>query len=272
MSSTLTVAGVVALLDRRYPPELAEEWDAVGLICGRPQAAVNRVLLAVDPDPSVVAEAADLGADLIVVHHPLFLRGVHGVPATDWKGRLLHDLVERGISMFCAHTNADVATDGVSDALGQALGLLDIGPLTHLPGLGRVGRLESPQSLGSFADQVARTLPIASPGFRVAGDLGGEVSRVAVCGGAGDSLLPQVRESGADVFVTADLRHHVVSDGSKDDGPALVDVGHWTSERPWLDLLADRLTEDASAAGTTVEATVSTVVTDPWTCHRPFDP
>src|SRR5689334_23823833 len=105
---TLRLSDVTALLDQWYPPSWAEDWDAVGLVCGDPEQPVRRVLFAVDPAPAVIAEALQFEADLVVCHHPLLLRPVHGVAATTPKGRVVHDLVRAGIGLFAAHTNADV--------------------------------------------------------------------------------------------------------------------------------------------------------------------
>ena len=120
---------VLDALEAAYPPALAESWDAVGLVCGDPDEPVSKVLVAVDPVPETVAEAVDTGAQLLVTHHPLLLRGVHGVPADQPKGRLVHQLVRAGAALFTAHTNADSADPGVSDALADALGLRVEGPL-----------------------------------------------------------------------------------------------------------------------------------------------
>ncbi|WP_448061052.1 Nif3-like dinuclear metal center hexameric protein [Cellulomonas hominis] len=129
----VTLADVVRLLDRAYPPSTAESWDAVGLVTGDPAQPVRRVLLAVDPVAAVVDEAVAWGADLVVVHHPLLLRGVHSVAATTFKGALLHRLVRAGVALYVAHTNADAAVDGVAHALAEAVGLVDLEPLVALP-------------------------------------------------------------------------------------------------------------------------------------------
>lgn len=120
---------VVDLLHRWYPPASAESWDAVGLVSGDPEAAVAKVMFAVDPVLPVAEEAAGWGADLLVVHHPLFLRPVHGVPATTPKGRTLHRLHAAACALLTAHTNADGADGGVSEALAVALGLTEVAPL-----------------------------------------------------------------------------------------------------------------------------------------------
>ena len=124
-----TLAEVVGALDRLYPPSTAESWDAVGLVAGDPAQPVRRVLFAVDPVDAVVDEAVAWGADLVVTHHPLLLRGVHSVAATTFKGALLHRLIQSGIGLYAAHTNADAAPRGVAEALAAMVGLVDLEPL-----------------------------------------------------------------------------------------------------------------------------------------------
>ena len=268
------LADLLAVLDTAYPPAHAQSWDAVGLVCGDPQAEVGRVLFAVDPVDAVVDEALDWGAGLLVTHHPLLLKPVNGVPATNFKGRSLHRLIRGGCALLTAHTNADVARPGVSDALAEALGLSVGDPILPLPGdasgrlgLGRFGELPAAEPLSAFAARVAAALPATAAGVRTAGDPDRPIRRVAVCGGAGDDreLLAAVRRAGVDAYVTADLRHHPAAEAMEaarfGGGPALVDVAHYASEWPWLSVAA------ALLAGGTVETRVSTIVTDPWTAH-----
>jgi dinuclear metal center YbgI/SA1388 family protein len=376
------VADVIGVLEQMYDPAWARDWDAVGLVCGDPQAPVRRVLLAVDPVTSVIDEALAWRADLILSHHPLLLRPVQGVAADTAKGRVVHQLIRGGCALYTAHTNADVASPGVSDALARILGLTDLEPLTADPvdpvdkivtfvpedhadklidaiaaagggdvgeyarvawtsvstgtymstaaaaehagaaglrqegpqrrveavlprarrasviaalrathpdadvafdiyemaawsgprGIGRVGRLGTPTSLREFAMLVAEALPASHQGVRIAGDPTAEVSRVAVCGGSGDDLFDAVRACGADVYVTADLRHHPASEAREhaaDGPPYLVDVAHWSSEWPWLAGVANRLQGALEAAGTPIDVHVSTKCTDPWTFRAP---
>jgi dinuclear metal center YbgI/SA1388 family protein len=226
----------------------------------------------VDVVEATVDEALAAGADLIVAHHPLLLRGVHGVPTSTPKGQLVHRMIRGGVALHVAHTNADAARPGVSDALASRLGIVDTRPLapsasddTGTLGIGRVGRLATPMSLAEFVAHAAAVLPATAAGVRASGDPGRRLSTVAVCGGAGDSFLAEVTSAGADAYLTADLRHHPASEHAEAGGPALVDVAHWASERPWLDDAA-ALLRDALGA-TTVETLVSDLVTDPWTLH-----
>lgn len=260
------------MFDETYPPSWAEPWDAVGLVCGDPDAAVRRVMFAIDPVLAVVDEAVDWGADLLVTHHPLLLRAVHGVPATDPKGKVVHRLINAGIGLYVAHTNADVAAPGVSDALARALGLVDTRPLSPSAddsggrrGLGRLGTVPGELTLDEFVDRAVSKLPVTGGGLRVAGESRAVVNVAAVCGGAGDGLLDTARTAGADLYLTADLRHHPSSESRERGAPALVDAAHWATEWPWLMDAARGLADALQADGATVETRVSTVVTDPWT-------
>jgi dinuclear metal center YbgI/SA1388 family protein len=263
---------VIAALDARYDPALAESWDAVGLVCGDPDEPVDRVLFAVDPTTAVVDEVIESGAGLLVTHHPLLLTPVHGVPADDPKGRLVHRLIRAGAGLFVAHTNADRAPgSGVNDALAAVLGLRDAVPLEPAPadaraGLGRVGDLAEAMTLQEFAARAAAVLPATVGGVRVSGDPGRRIRRVAVCGGSGGSLAAAAADAGADAFLTSDLKHHPVSElAESSTGLALCDVAHFASEWPWLPVAAEMLRGDLSWG---VEVAVSQRRTDPWTWHE----
>lgn len=269
-----TLGELLSDLERRYPPATAQDWDAVGLVVGDPDRRVHRILCAVEATEVTAAEAVELGADLLLVHHPLLLRGVTSIAETTAKGRILTGLVRGDVALYAAHTNADDAPGGVSDSLARAIGLLDLTPLvasehsaSHAgSGTGRVGRLPAPTTLEALARHVAAVLPDTAQGVRISGALDGVVERVAVCGGSGDSYLEAARASGADVYLTADLRHHPATDfRAAAERPYLLDAAHWASEWVWLPQLADQLRQDAAARGTTVEVHVSTARTDAWT-------
>lgn len=129
----MRLADVIALVEGWYPPDRAEDWDRVGLICGDPEAEVARILLAVDPVLAVAEEAAARDADLVITHHPLYLRGTSSVAATTPKGRVVHALISGGRALYAAHTNADAPVGGVSEAIALALGLEQIAPLEADP-------------------------------------------------------------------------------------------------------------------------------------------
>lgn len=375
MTEALTLDRIIAGLEVAYPPRLAQGWDSVGLVCGDPAQPVERALVCVDVTADVVTAAVAEHCGLIVAHHPLLLRGVDTVAASTPKGALIHRLIRAGCALYTAHTNADSARPGVSDALADALGLREtvalqpvpteldkwvvmvpgdaapqvraglfaagageigdyrhcawsvegvgqfepmpgarpavgsVGGLTELAeirlevvadrhlraavlaalraahpyeepafdilelaeipasggpdgvGLGRVGVLRDELTLREFIELAAARLPRAAWGLRAAGDPDRRISRVAVCGGAGDSLIGAAAAAGADVYVTGDLRHHVVDEAMRAGGPALVDAGHWATEFPWC----------AQAAGILgslgVPAEVYAEPTDPFGLH-----
>jgi dinuclear metal center YbgI/SA1388 family protein len=367
---TLRLADAIDVLDQAYPPGLAQSWDSVGLVCGDPDDGLSSVTIAVDATAAVVDEVPDGG--LLLAHHPLLLRGVDTVAASTAKGALVHRLIRSGRSLFTAHTNADSASPGVSDALAHALGLtveavlepspavpdldkwvifvppenaevvraavfaagagqigdysqcswsvtgtgqflpgdgaapaigrigaveqvvedrveviapararrevlsamraahpyeepaFDIVALAPPPagvGLGRIGSLPQPESLSAFVSRVRSGLPRTSWGVRAAGDPDKTVSRVAVCGGAGDSLLDTVAAAGVQAYVTSDLRHHPADEHCRASDVALIDVAHWASEYPWCEQAADVL---RSAFGADLSVRVSPMCTDPW--------
>ncbi len=262
----MTILGdVVATLDERYPPAWAESWDKVGLVLGDPSASVDTVLFVVDCVPETVEEAVAVGAQLIVAHHPLLLRGVSTLAPTTYKGRIVHRLIRAGIGLFTAHTNADVAAPGVSDALALRLGLRDLRPLRPAPdspdrGTGRIGTLPRKLSAAALVELAARVLPPTSWGVRGSGDPDRMIDTVAVCGGSGDPFLADA--TAADAFLTSDLRHHPASEHVANGGPVLLDAAHWATERPWLDAVAAEV-----ASALPVRTVVSDIDTDPWTMH-----
>jgi dinuclear metal center YbgI/SA1388 family protein len=367
---SVRLADVIDVLDEAYPPRLAQSWDSVGLVCGDPAEQIDSVTIAIDATPAVVADVPDRG--LLFAHHPLLLRGVDTVAASTPKGALVHELIRTGRALFTAHTNADAASPGVSDALAAAIGLavdgvlapvpdspetdkwvvyvpaenaevvreamfgagaghigdyshcswsvtgtgqflpedgaspaigsvgtvervsedrvevvapasaraavlaamraahpyeepaFDVFALAPLPGgagLGRIGTLRAPESLRAFVNRVNRGLPATSWGVRASGEPDASVSRVAVCGGSGDSLLDVVAHAGVDAYVTADLRHHPADEHRRASDIALIDVAHWASEFPWCAQAADVLSGHFGAA---LGIRVSGIRTDPW--------
>lgn len=273
-----TLAQVVAAADSLWPFRLQEDWDASGLVTGRPEHIVRRIHFAVDPVAAVIDEAIEHNADLLLTHHPLLLRGVTSVAADGFKGKAIHDLIENHCALLSCHTNADAARRGVSDALITAAGVEPGGAVPLVPdtddpavGLGRVGTLEQAVSLRELAHRLAQNVPGSAQGLRVAGDPERRVTTVAVCGGSGDSLFEQVRAARADVYITADLRHHPASEareqalGPGGSGtPALIDAAHSSSEALWLPWGAEDLKAALAAQGLDVDVHVSRLRTDPW--------
>lgn len=260
---SVTLGQLIQFMEHRYPPATAESWDRVGLVVGNRSQPISRVLLAVDPVPEVVAEAR--GYDLLLTHHPLYLRGTSFLSEDEAKGRMVTDLIRRGTALYCAHTNGDANAGGVADALADLLGLTGTEPLILESGLGRIGTVPA-QTVREFAHLVAERLPAGPSGLLVGGDLDAVISRVAVSGGSGDSFLEAARAAGAEVYVTADLRHHPASEHLINGGPALICGSHWATEWPWLPRLQAQLRAEFADS---LQVDVSAQVTEPWALHLP---
>ena len=275
MAEHTTVGEIRRVIHEAYPPQLAESWDAVGLVCGDPADEVRTVAFALDCTQEVADKAVELGAQMLVVHHPLLLRGVTSVAADTPKGKVIHTLIRNGVALLAAHTNADKARPGVNDKLAELVGItpgrpiVPVEPYENLDealGLGRVGELEQPMTLREFTQRVADALPETEWGVRAAGDPERVVKRVAVSSGSGDSFLDQAAALGVDVYVTSDLRHHPVDEHlraahlAQPEGPAVVDTAHWASEFPWTTQARD-IVENALRVNTEI----IDVRTDPWT-------
>jgi dinuclear metal center YbgI/SA1388 family protein len=246
----------------------AESWDAPGLLAGDPAANVRTIHLAVDAVVDTVDEAVERGADLLLVHHPLLLRGVTSIAGDRYKGAVLSKLIKADCALIAAHTNADIVETGTSAVFAKALGLTGLRPIVPsfdpVEGIGRVGTLAKSTTVGRLARALGELLPATASGIRVSGEFDAPVTTVAVCGGAGDAYLGEPAVLGADVYITSDLRHHPASEARENarvaGGPALIDVSHWASEWLWLDTAAGEL----RAALPGVEITVSDLRTDPW--------
>ena len=375
MTDTDTVADWVALSDRHWPERDAEHWDRAGLQVGDPGAPVDTVLVCLDVTHDVLDEAERAGAQLVLAHHPLLLRGLERLTPDTASGALALRAARAGIALLAAHTNFDVAEGGTSDPVAALLGLrgvrplvparfgdpgqqvklvtfvpaahtaavldalsaagagdigeygacsfrvagtgtfrpseranpavgergrlneaaedrlemvlprrraaevvaalrathpyeevaFDLVPLVALPesgkGLGRVGDLAEAMTLRAAARLLATELPSAH--LRTAGDPDRTLRRVAVCGGAGDSLIGAALAAGADCFVTGDLRHHPALDALT-MGMALIDAGHFPTEAAALPHLLATLRDGAAGAGLRARLVASAIRTEPW--------
>lgn len=260
------LAELTNAFEKLWPSAGAEEWDQPGLTVGRKSDQITKVLLCIDVTSETLDEASKIGAELVLSHHPLLLRGVHSLAEESLKGHLVVKAIRSNIALFSAHTNADIVENGVSEVLARSLGVLEAVPLSptySATGHGRQGSLVRPQTLRDFALSVFDALPRTNAPIRVAGDLNRIIERVAVVGGAGDSLLQIAIDTGVDCFVTSDLRHHVVLDAISLPGSnslALIDISHFAAESLWLEVAAEKLREEFAD----VEFVVSGLSTDPW--------
>ncbi len=242
------VKEIEAFLFSKAPKDLAMSWDNVGLLVGYPDREVKKALVALDITEEVAAEAAELGVELIVAHHPVMncaWEKVQTVRDDTLQGRILIKLLTNGISGICMHTNLDAVEGGVNDALAHRLGLKNIrqlhqeglDPQGRPYGIGRAGEVGGFDDLHAFASFIRDTLN--ANGLRLE-DAGRPVRRVAVGGGACGDMLSDAAELGCDTFVTADVKYNVFLD-ARAMGINLIDAGHFSTENVVCPVLADWL-------------------------------
>ncbi|MBO5952838.1 MAG: Nif3-like dinuclear metal center hexameric protein [Oscillospiraceae bacterium] len=238
-----TVKDILDYLETFAPSYMKMDWDNTGLLCGDPTRKVHRILVALDPFESVCQEAYDIGADLIVSHHPLIFQAPRSITTQDALGRSILFLCEKGISAINAHTNLDCAPGGVNDILAKALELQDTAVIDPMGtdaqgqawGLLRAGSYEAP--LRDFLSHVKDKL--GAPVLRYVSG-GRPVNRVAVGGGACAGELHAAHAAGCDTFVTADIKYNQFWD-AKELGINLIDAGHFYTENPICAVLARKL-------------------------------
>lgn len=240
---TITVADLIGVMDGIAPPGLSEEWDNVGLQVGRRDWPVSKIWVSLDPTPAVVSAACEAGVDLLITHHPLWLKPPKTLDFATPSGSIVHQSALHRLSIFSAHTNLDSVTDGINDLLAARLELTALSPLMPAPGgggegIGRVGSLARPATLASLARTIRRVQGVGV--LRYCGDPDMVVRRAAVCSGSGSSLMGAFFASGADVYISGDLRYHDARDAEA-VGRGLIDMGHFASEHIIVGVLAERL-------------------------------
>lgn len=243
---SVTVSQIYDRMDEKAPFRYQMGFDNAGFLVGRRSGQVECVLVALDITKAVAEEAVELGAQLIISHHPVIWDGVKQLTDDTPGGDLLLFLAEHGIAAICAHTNLDAVAEGVNDVLAHQLGLTDIGQLCQdgvdeqgrAYGIGRVGTVPA-QSVDAFAAWVKQRLDAAC--VRVV-DSGKQVQKVAVGGGSCGSMLSDALNAGCDTFVTADVKYDVFLE-AKAQGINLLDAGHYPTENVVCPVVAEWLKE-----------------------------
>lgn len=235
---------IVNLMEKYAPAYLAESWDNVGLMVGRAEKEVKCVLVALDVNDEVIAEAEDKGADLIVTHHPFIFRSIKNVNDKSPLGRRIIRLIQKDIAVFSAHTNLDCAEGGTNDTLARLLCLSDVKPLCEEEGgapIGRVGELESVMTFGELITTVKKVL--GADKLSVCGSLDKTVHRVGICTGKGSSLMAAAKAAGADVFITGDFGYHE-GQSACDMGLCVIDGTHYLTEVPVVPVLCSYIKDN----------------------------
>lgn len=240
-----TVADILTFVESLAPRSMKMDWDNVGLLCGRKDREVKKILVALDPFRNVIEEAIQIGADCIVTHHPLIFRNpLMAVNEDSETGRCVLTLIEHGIAAINAHTNYDLAPGGINDVLAQTLGLQDIAVI-HPEGVDAEGRPYGLLRCGTVDEISLQTFLVGvrekldCDGLRYV-DGGKPVRKVAVGGGSCADEMTDALAAGCDTFVTADVKYNQFWD-ARELGLNLIDAGHFHTENPVCAVLAEKL-------------------------------
>lgn len=258
MTIPITLDNLLEIINRLTPFDLAEAWDNVGLMVGDPGREVRGIMTALDPTEDLLTEARENNCNVIVTHHPLIFQPLKSLRLDQPLGRLLAAALAADIAIIACHTNLDTIKPGVSDILAHRLGLTDLRPLappaaadydSDLPGpqgFGRIGRLPEPIDGQLFLADLRRRLEVET--VTLAGRLPDLIRTVAVCGGSGSELAEIARAEGADLYLSAEIKHSVARWAEAVDF-CVIDAGHFATENPVVPELAARLSEALAAQG-----------------------
>ena len=240
-----TVADLISALDQIAPFGMAESWDNVGLIVGDRGRRVDSVLIGLDPTNQLLSEAIDRGADTVITHHPAIFKPIPSINTGESSGRFLEKALTHRLNIIACHTNFDSVCKGVNDMLADLLGLQDISPLrpAEAPfptdaGLGRIGCYRQPKDKAEFVDLLLEVLNLDT--VQMAGELPETITAVALCGGSGSEFAETAKRSGADLYISAEIKHNVGRWAEENDF-CIIDGTHYATEKPAVRLLVEHL-------------------------------
>ena len=232
---------VMKILETLSPTAFAESWDNVGLLLGRKDKTVHKVMLALDATDDVVEQAVLQKADMLITHHPLLFSGIKKITEDDFIGRRLIKLIKNDICYYAMHTNFDVM--GMADAAADAMKLQnsEVLEVTYedeiaKEGIGRIGRLPKEMSLEECAEFCKEVFAINS--IRVYGDKDAVIENVAIVPGSGKDYIEAALHKQADVYITGDIGHHNGLD-AMEQGLMILDAGHYGIEKIFVPYMAE---------------------------------
>lgn len=233
---------IINLMEDYANPNLAEEWDNVGLMLGDENKYIRKILVALDIDDKVIDEAIQKECNMIITHHPFIFKGLKSIKASDTTGRRIIKLIKNDICVFSAHTNLDIAINGTNDTFAKLLNLEKIANLFEKTnsdvGLGRVGEFSKVTSFGNLINKVKNILNLNH--LVVSGNLDSPIKKVGICTGAGGEVdfILQALSKGCDAYITGDVKYHN-SQVARDFGLCLIDATHYASEALIVPVICD---------------------------------
>lgn len=240
---------VIEILEQHSPIRFAEGWDNVGLLAGRRDKEVKRILVALDAVDSVVEQAVEMGADMLITHHPLIFSARKSVTEDDIIGRRLVKLIQNDISYYAMHTNFDIK--GMAQLSADKLGLSDVRVLEETTvdeygtpdGIGRYGKLPKTMQLKDLAEYVKQCFELDY--VTVCGNPTQEITLAAISTGSGKSVIPYALQSGVQALITGDMDYHTVID-ARAEGLCIIDAGHYGTEKMFVTYMGQYLQENCS--------------------------
>ncbi|NOX26176.1 MAG: Nif3-like dinuclear metal center hexameric protein [Deltaproteobacteria bacterium] len=269
----ITLQTIINILNDIAPFAWAEDWDNVGLMLGDPDQEISGILTGLDPATALLAEARDIGANLIITHHPAIFHPLKNIQAGEPDAAFIVQAIKDNIAVVACHTNLDIVAGGVNTALAAKLGLVGVTalvPATLPPpaiGLGLIGRL--PKALGaeSFFTNICQKLDL--PAVNISGPIPASIERVAVCGGSGSEFAPVAQKAGVQVYITGEVKHNTAR-WAEEAGFCVVDAGHFGTENVVIAELTKILGQKLAGREIDIPLAASTRQQNPFTLFYPL--
>lgn len=252
---------IIKILEELAPESMACSWDNPGLLAGRSDKEVQRILLAVDVTDSVLSQAIELEADMIITHHPLIFKALKKVNDQNFISRRILTMIQKDISYYAMHTNFDAAPGCMASLAGERLGLTGGRTLEAMGvledgreyGIGILGEFEKEMTLRETACRVKEVFEL--PFVTVFGDLESDkkLKTAAVCPGSGGSTIAEALAGQAEVYITGDISHHEGIDAVA-CGMPVIDAGHYGIERIFMKFMEQYLNRTLGDAVTVMQA------------------
>lgn len=265
---TVLIKDILATIEADAPEALAESWDNVGLLVGDRERQIKHILISLDSTSKLLDEAIAIGADAIISHHPLIFRPVSAIDTSRPTGKIIEKALQNSISIIGCHTNLDNATNSVSKILAQTLQLQNLSPL--LPGSapeaadtgsGCLGEFSTPKTGEEFIQSLLKTLDL--PAVTIAGQLPKTIEKVALCGGSGSGFTEAAYKSGADIYITSEVKHDIAR-WVEEYNFCIVDAGHYATEQFAVPLIANSLQTAAEKNGWSLKITETKTEKNPF--------
>lgn len=245
----MKIKDIAKIIENKFPLYFAMERDNVGLLVGDDNTDITKILVCCDVDEYVADEAKNIGANLIISHHPLMFNSIKRLHENNPEQRTLRKLIKNDIALYTAHTNLDVARGGINDLMADMLGLEDTKVIEIVcekdgvqNGYGRFAKLDKPVTLKAMLDKCKEVFEL--DGCRYVGNFDDEISTVAINTGGGAGIMDLCFDLKADLFITGDVKYNPARDGYE-RGMDIIDIAHYDTEKITMDFFERFLSKQA---------------------------